>query len=182
MDHRHLNPSLADGRQVFVIFTQTPTFAQPSEGAFHNPAFRENSESRRIAAAHNLSGNAQEARTPMQQGRAIIPSIKQHGPPAREQRHTLEQVFGAIYVRPVGGMDQDAHQPALRINHDMPLTSFYFLAAIVAACAPFSVVLTDWLSTINTLGSASRPLSWRSFSRNASLIRSQVPSRRNLWK
>lgn len=182
MDHRHLDPRFTDSRQVFIIFAQAPTLAQPREGAFHNPTFRENGEGRRMAVADNLRGNAKEARTPMQQGRAIIASIKQHFLPAREQRNALEQVLGAIFVRPVGGMHQYPYQPALCIDHDIPFASFYFLAAVVATCAPFSVVLIDWLSTINTLGSASRPLSWRSFSRNASLIRSQVPSRRSLWK
>jgi len=159
MDHRHLYPSFTDGRQVFIIFAQAPTLAQPSEGAFHNPTFRQNGEGRRITAADNLGANTKEARTPMQQGGAIIASIKQHVLPARKQRHALEQVLGAVFVRPIGRMYQYTHQPTLCIHPDMPFASFHLLAAVVATCAPFSVVLTDWLSTINTLGSASRPLS-----------------------
>jgi hypothetical protein len=118
----------------------------------------------------------------MQQSITIVASVKPHLLPACKQWDTLKQVFGAIFVRPISRMHQYLHQPTLRIDHDMSFTSFHLLATIIATCAPFSVVLTDWLSTINTLGSASRPLSWRSFSRKRSFIRSHVPSRRNLWK
>lgn len=118
----------------------------------------------------------------MQQSITIIARVEHHLLPACEQWDTLKQVSGAIFVRPISWMHQYLHQPTLRIDHDMSFPSFHFLAAVIATCAPFSVVLTDWLSTINTLGSASRPLSWRSFSRKLSFIRSHVPSRRNLWK
>ena len=58
----------------------------------------------------------------------------------------------------------------------MAFTSLDFLACVVAAWPPFSVVLTVWLSIIAALGSASRPIEVRNCSRKAVLTRSQVLS------
>src|SRR5271157_3531822 len=60
----------------------------------------------------------------------------------------------------VGGVHDRVHQEALRIDKDMPLLAFDFLARIVAgridASPPFSALLTLWLSMIAAVGLASR--------------------------
>ena len=73
------------------------------------------------------------------------------------------------------------HQPFGVYDH-MALAPFDFLAAIVASYAPFSVVLTDWLSILPALGVLSRPSCRRSCSRSAAFIRAHVPSLRQVLK
>jgi len=70
------------------------------------------------------------------------------------------------------------HDQAHCVHHQMALASVHFLARIVAAWPPFSVVLTLWLSIIAALGAAWRPLSFRTCSRKTFITRSQVPSKR----
>jgi hypothetical protein len=64
----------------------------------------------------------------------------------------------------------------------VPLAPPDQLAGVVAALAPLSVVLADWLSTTAALGSGWRPSATRTRRRSASLIRAQVPSSRQRLK
>jgi hypothetical protein len=52
-------------------------------------------------------------------------------------------------------MDAHFQHETQRIDQKMPLSAAYFLADVVAAWSPFSVVLTVWLSKIPALGSGS---------------------------
>jgi hypothetical protein len=47
-----------------------------------------------------------------------------------------------VAIRDVGGMDDHLEQEALGVNEDMALAAVDFLAAVIAADPPFSVVLT----------------------------------------
>lgn len=49
-------------------------------------------------------------------------------------------------------------EQALTVRRNVPLASGHFLARIVAFRPPFSVVLTDWLSTIMAEGCLFFPL------------------------
>ena len=82
-------------------------------------------------------------------------------------------------------MRRQHHRPnyqPLGIHQQMALAPLYLLARVIAPIAPFSVVLTDWLSRLPALGSGSRPCWLRTRRRKASLSRSQVPSALHLWK
>jgi hypothetical protein len=57
--------------------------------------------------------------------------------------------------------------------------AFYLLSGIKTTNPPFSVVFTDWLSTIAMLGSASRPAATRTSRRRRSCRQSSVPSSRH---
>jgi hypothetical protein len=63
-------------------------------------------------------------------------------------------------------MDDGMHQQALRVDKDVALLAFDFLARVVAArvdaAPPFSALFTLWLSMIAAVGLASR----RAFSRH----------------
>jgi hypothetical protein len=56
-------------------------------------------------------------------------------------------------------MNHRSNQQPRRINGNVPLSTGYFLAAIIAALRPpFSVVFTDCESTIAADGCLSRPI------------------------
>src|SRR4051812_4868594 len=69
----------------------------------------------------------------------------------------FQQIFGAVGVLDIGGVDDDAQQQAQAIDRDLALAPFDLLGGIVAARPPFSVVLTLWVSMIAAVGLACRP-------------------------
>jgi hypothetical protein len=71
----------------------------------------------------------------------------------------------------------DKNQPE-NVYEQVALAAIDLLARIVAVRAPFSVVLTDWLSIIAALGCRLRPSASRRSPRSWSCIRFHVPSRR----
>jgi len=143
VNHGNVDPCFADSGQVFVVFAQATILAQPSESALHQPPFGQYDKGGAVATADNFSLHLEELLTLMKQGRTLIAAIQQQLFPAPKQGHPSEQVSCAIDIRPVGRMDEDAHQPTLAIHDDMALASLHFLAPIIAARPPFSVVLTD---------------------------------------
>src|SRR5688572_21405297 len=183
MDHRQVNPMLAGLRQLLVILTQATAFAQPGEGALDNPAFGQDFKAHlRLTTAHNLDPNTEALLAPVQQGRAVVAPIQQQQFPPVKQGDAAQQVGQTDFVLPVGRMHLDPDEPPLRIDHQMPFAPFDVFATVIASWPPFSVVLTDWLSAINTLGSAVRPVASRVCVRNRSLIRSHRPPRPIFWK
>jgi len=182
MNHSQINPMLTGLGKMFIILAQTPTFAQPSEGAFNNPTLGQDHKPLLLrGAVNNFDANAKVLLTPMNQSRAIVPPIQQQQFPTVKQGNPAQNERQTDFVLPVGRMYGHPDQPSLRINDDVTFTAFDVLATVIAACAPFSVVFTLWLSAISTLASISRPASWRTRSRSSSLIRCHVPLRFNFW-
>jgi len=69
----------------------------------------------------------------------------------------LQQIPGAIGVLNISGVNNDTEQKAGGVDPDMALAALDLLGGIVAARAPFSVVLTLWVSMMTAVGLASRP-------------------------
>jgi hypothetical protein len=73
----------------------------------------------------------------------------------------------AVTVLDVRRMHDGVHQQALRVDQEVPLLAFDFLARIIAmgvdAAPPFSALLTLWLSMIAAVGLASRSAFSRHF-------------------
>jgi hypothetical protein len=88
--------------------------------------------------------------------------------------------YRAIVI--LGLADKRFEDQAFGIHNQMALATFDLFTPIVASYAPFSVVLTDWLSMLPALGVASRPSFCRSCSRSASFSRAHVPSLRHVLK
>ena len=88
---------------------------------------------------------------------AIGEELQKEGEEAEQAGH---QHDAAVAVLDVGGMDDGVHQETLRVDDDVPLLSFDFLAAIVPRrvdrAPPFSALFTLWLSMIAAVGLASR--------------------------
>lgn len=182
MKHSNVNPAFACLWQKFIVFAQAATFTQPSKGAFNNPPLRQNSKASLIGVAlNNLDPHTIGFATLVNQGWAIIARIQDQHLPALKQRHTSQDISQSGFILPISRMHLHRYQPPLCIDDDVALASFDALAAIKATNAPFSVVFTDWLSPIKTLGSPSRLLATRTLARNSSCMPCQVALRFNFW-
>ncbi len=87
-------------------------------------------------------------------------------PPSRTQ--LPDQQLAAVTVLDVGRVNDQREDQAERVNDDMALAPLGFLARIVPSVAPFSAVLTDWLSMMPALGVGLRPSSIRTRRRSCS--------------
>ena len=167
---------------MLIILAQATAFAQPSKSAFDNPACGQDFKTGLLSVpSNNLDANAKGGFTIMKQSRTVVATIQKQQFPTFKQGYAVQDINQACFILPIGGMNLNGNQPSLGINDDMPFASVDLLAAIIATCAPFSVVLTDWLSPIKTLGSELRSLAWRTVARNSALTRCQVPVRLNFW-
>jgi len=176
MNRTGINKLFRRLRQGFVVFAETPVVAQPGKGTFHDPAGGQaNEASRFVVRFDDLYLNIQPLFTPLLEWVAVIGAVQYEALPASKQGNTAQQMTQAFTVLPVGRMYQHAHQQTQCIYDDMALASFDALMPVIATCAPFSVVLTDWLSATSVLGSASRPAFWRTWTRNASLTCCHTP-------
>jgi hypothetical protein len=93
------------------------------------------------------------------------------GEESRQEREGAEQgrhqQRSSVAVLDVGGVDDGAHQQALRVDQDVALLAVDLLAGVVArrvdAAPPFSALLTLWLSMIEAVGLASHAAASRHF-------------------
>ena len=82
-----------------------------------------------------------------------------HSEQGRQDQHA------AVAVLNVRGMHHGMQQQTYRVDQDMSLLAFDFLARIIAgridAGPPFSALFTLWLSMTQAVGLASRPVASR---------------------
>src|SRR5574341_855869 len=182
MDHRHINQVFAHQRQGFGILTQAPPAVEPGKGSLHNPALGQDLKTGVGQSSLDFHPHPKQALTPINQRRFVIARIQDEQRPAHDKGNPAQQVFGPPLVGKIGWMHQHAQQQPHHIHGDLSFASFDLLAPVIAARAPFSVVFTDWLSMMTTLGSAGRPACWRTPARSWSFIRSQTPARHSLRK
>ena len=93
--------------------------------------------------------------------RPLIASVSENALDKREQlSHRLQDKQAAVAVLNVGWVDDEVEHQAERVDNDVPLLAFDFLACVVAgridAGPPFSALLTLWLSMMAAVGLASR--------------------------
>ena len=110
---------------------------------------------------------------------SIGPYFSQPGKPIRQ---IFQNQLRSVTVLDVSRVNGTTQNQAQRIYDDVTLAPLYFLAGVVAARAPFSVVFTLWLSTIAALGLFLRPSLSRMRLRRVSWTFSQVPSSRHCLK
>ena len=167
---------------ILIILAQTTVVAQPSEGTFYHPPPGNNLEPRLVRQPRrDFYVNPVSARLLNK-----VTRISAIGPQLFEPGKTFSQfrqqpgADRAIVV--VCFTHKGLEDKAFGIHDHMPFASLDLFAPVVAACAPFSVVLTDWLSILPALGVACRPSFCRSCSRRLSLRRRHVPSFRQVLK
>lgn len=112
---------------------------------FDHPPARQHDKAGSGDTAHDDQSKA-EQEADEQQRQAVVDAVGEHRvEPAVQPRDPAQQGACAVGILDVGGVDEDAHQQAAGIDRD------------VTFAAPFSVVLTLWMSMIAAVGLASRP-------------------------
>jgi hypothetical protein len=156
---------------------------QPAKGSLHNPAARKNVKAFDcVGPFHNLQPEAvavSQRSDPLDQFSSVSPIGPNEPDTQIGIAYQREEYFGAVSILNVGCMNDYGNNQPQRVYEQMPFAAIDLLAGIISMEPPFSVVLTDWLSRMAALGSASRPSAMRTWDRSASWTCVHVPSRRH---
>lgn len=174
MDHRQIDKTFRHFWTLFIILTQASKAIQPSKSTLNNPTFGQDLKAFLLAAVGHFSCYSKNLFTPVQQGIARIPAIEHKQSQSTEQGQSFQKPASCNFVLFIGGMNQNPQQPTLCIYGDLSFDAFLSLVRIKPNRPLFSAVCTDWLSTITTLGSASRSSLRRISIRSASLMASNA--------
>jgi hypothetical protein len=178
--HDDANDRFARVGVKLVVLTEAAPATQPAEGALDDPALRQHAEAvRLIRAFDDLQLNAASVAqsSDPREKLAGVASIGPDTAQAQERvREHAKQQLRAIAILDIGGVNDDGDQQPERVDEQVPLASTDFLARIVTARPPFSVVFTDWLSMTPAVGNSSRPSARRSSPRSLSWMERHVPS------
>ena len=141
--HGDEDHGLAVWGQTFVVLGESSVFAQPSEGAFDDPSFRQDDEPADGVAFDDLDEPPVPSANPVHElsGVSAIGKDQLHSTKARAK--LLHDPPTAIAVLKVGRMDHQGHDQAQRVDDQMSLAALDLLARVVPAVPPFSAVLTD---------------------------------------
>src|SRR5437660_795140 len=156
--------------EAFPVLGQPSAAAEPSQGAFADPALGQDDEGLGLIRPLNdldLQAGANSLHRRLE-SRPLIATVGeeplQEGEGAEQGRH---QHRAAVAVLDVGGVDDGVHQEALGIDKNVALLAHDLLAGVVTrridAGPPFSALLTLWLSMIAAVGLASRAAASRHF-------------------
>ena len=168
IDHGNTYHGFTALNQRLIVFGKSSILAQPGERTLNNPSLGHDDKPVRIRSFNDFNDPAIPAHRPIHK----LPGITAIGPdhfkalPSRTQ--LLDQQLAAVTVLDIGGVDDQREDQAKRVNNDMTLASLGFLARVVTSVAPFSAVLTDWLSMMPALGVGLRPSSIRTRRRSCS--------------
>lgn len=178
-----------------IVFGQTAPPSEPPEGSFDQPAAGNEDE----AATGDTPDDDQ--RQPEQKAgedhrHPIVDAVGEDGAqPAVEPLDPRQQRSGAVGVLDVGGVDEDPGEEARGVDGDVTLAALDLLGRVKASGAPFSVVLTLWVSRMAAEGVGSRPSCsrsiitrwWQRFSHTAGLQEGtkvavdSLPGRKGWW-
>jgi len=149
---------------VFPIAGQTSALVEPCDGPLDDPALGFNDEALRMLAPlddlhrqarHRLGGTRMKDRSRIG---GIGEQLAQEG---ELPKQGAQQQHAAIAVLNIGCGDHCMQHETKRVDQQMALLALDQLAAIEArrvdAGAPFSALLTLWLSITQTVGVISRP-------------------------
>jgi len=157
IDHGNADHGFTALRERLIVFGESSVLAEPGERSLHNPALGQDHELVRVRALDDVDDPAVPTLGPVHK----LSGVTAVGPddfetsPARTQ--LLDQEFTAVTVLDVGRVNHQREDQPERVHDDMTLAPLGFLARIVPSVAPFSAVLTDWLSITPALGVGLRP-------------------------
>ncbi len=168
IDHGNAYHGFTALNQRLIVFGKSAVFPKPCKCTFYDPSLGKDDKLVRLRAFDDFNDPAVPANRPVHKLSGITTIGPDHfkAPPSRTQ--LLDQQFAAITVLDVGRVNDQRKDQAERVNNDMALAPLGFLARIVPSVAPFSAVLTDWLSMMPALGVGLRPSSIRTRRRSCS--------------
>jgi hypothetical protein len=172
--HRNVHEHLARFTEPFVVLAQAAALPTPTQGPFHHaPSWQHAKPGRwqnRTPIYHGILGCSNMCELPRMVHQlfrpsqclfdpvlafalAVVAAINPHVAQLREVlAQTIEQQFDAVAVHDVRRMHLHLEQKPLGINENMAFAPTDFLASVVATSATNAGGLTDWLSTMPTLG------------------------------
>ena len=117
--------------QVLVIFGQTATATEPSEGALHDPALGQNDKSLDVAALDDFERQVRGTADSLGGRLSLVSTIGKHirqigVTPLCDAHHGRNH----IAVLDVGGRDRKIDDEPLRVDGDVTLLAFDFLSCI----------------------------------------------------
>ena len=168
IDHGDTYHGFTALNQRFIVFGKPAVLPKPCKCSFNDPSLGKDDKLVRIRSFDDLDDPAIPANRPVHKVSSVtaIGPDNFKAPPSRTQ--LLDQQLAAITVLDVGRVNDQRKDQAERVNNDMALAPLGFLARIVPSVAPFSAVLTDWLSMMPALGVGLRPSSIRTRRRSCS--------------
>ena len=178
MSHSYVDPRLRGLTYLFVVFAQATTPAEPCECSLDHPSERQDIELATVPwTPHDFKPPSCQAPYPLDQLSTIARVSPDQAQTLKPTLQFTDNQLRSISVLNVCRMNHHIQQQSCGIYYDVSLSTIYLFACVLAARAPFSVVLADWLSMIAALGSGLLPSDSRTAGRNSSCTRSHVPSR-----
>ncbi len=157
IDHSDTDHCFAGFSEGFIVFRQTAVFSQPGKCAFDNPSLGKDDKLVRFTAFDDVNNTAMPTNCPVHKPSGITAIGPDDFKTSPSRTQLFDEKFSAFTVLDVRRMDDQGKDQAERVNNDMTLAPKRFLARIVPSVAPFSAVLTDWLSMMPALGVGLRP-------------------------
>ena len=165
-DHGDPTERLAGLGKSFIIFREPTLASEPGKAPLDHPASGEHLKTMLVSPLHNTEHPAGKGLRPLDQLASIATVGPDQPQPAKTIFELRQHQRGPVPVLNVSRMHHDSQQQPERIHRQVTLASSRFFAGIVAPRAPFSVVLTVWLSRIAARGVGAR----RACSRSASMF------------
>ena len=162
-DHGEADESDSFTRVTLKVFGKAAAGTNPSEGALDDPAFREDDEAMHFVALDDLQRPGAGLGDGVSRLCALIAGIGKDtfNKGVHSAGAPIENQARAVSILHVGRMNDDVQQEAKRVDEDVPLATFDFLARVVARRInrrpPFWAPLALWASMIAAVGLASRP-------------------------
>ncbi len=168
IDHGDTDHGFAGFGEGFIVFREAAVFPKPCKRSLDNPPLGKDNKIVSIRSLDDFNDPAIPAHCPIHKpsGITAVGPDDFEAPPSRAQ--LFDQQFAAVTVLDVGRVNDQCENQAERVNNDMTLAPKRFLARVVPSVAPFSAVLTDWLSMIPALGVGLRPFLIRTCDRSRS--------------
>lgn len=147
---------------ALVVATETPVAADPGQGAFDDPTFRQHDEATQVRALDDIDC---PSTGPCHDGLHLRSLIAAVADDALDEGKPLsglpQQRFRTVAILNIGRDNIDIQQQAERVDEDVALSAEDFLARIEALAIkrgpPFTAPLALWASMMAVVGLASRP-------------------------
>ena len=162
MDHGYMHPRLRGCRESLVILAQSAVSTQPSQRPLNHPSPWQHFESMAVPRTpHNLQDVSRIGSDPVNQPAGVSGISPNQFQPWESTHQTADNRLCPVPILDIGRVDYYRQQQPYGVDDDVSLASCDFLAGVIATRPPFSVVLTDWLSIMPTLGVHSFPSACR---------------------